>query len=239
MLDQSLATDKTSTLTWEQNQLLLLEQQQNELQLKLLKMQEELQKQAMNKNKEEQAQALKLSPRQSQVDISQSLHETMKETNGLSKQLDKLKNDIQGEQEEMIKSIVLKSAVFGHDEREYDPTKTLKNKTGAYKEEFIQSICNKSGVFVKEFREIREDPYAREEFIMSINMKSAKFDKIQDSREQELDVYQKTIQKSQANMQQALVDQQAEKGQPKQQPPVSRKKQLVYEWEVKGKMREI
>ena len=39
-----------NTLTWEQKQLLLLEQQQNELQLKLLQMQEELQKQALEKS---------------------------------------------------------------------------------------------------------------------------------------------------------------------------------------------
>ena len=119
----------------------------------------------------------------------------MKETAKLSKQLESLKKDIQGEQEEMIRSIVLKSAVFGEDERELDPSKTLKDKTGAYREEFIRSICNKSGVFVKEFREIQEDPYAREEFILSINMKSAKAGRILDEqpKEKELDIYQKTI----------------------------------------------
>ena len=78
---------------------------------------------------------------------------------------------IKKKQEEVIRSIVLKSAVFQQDFREYDPQKEdekVNAKTGAYKEEFIQSICNKSGVFVQEFREIK-DPYQREEFIMSIN----------------------------------------------------------------------
>jgi hypothetical protein len=31
----------------------------------------------------------------------------------------------------------------------------------------------KSGIFVKEFREVVDDPYARNEFIMSISMKPA------------------------------------------------------------------
>ena len=130
----------------------------------------------------------------------------MKETQKMSKQLESLKKDIQGEQEEMIRSIVLKSAVFGQDEREFDPDKTLKDKTGAYKEEFIRSICNKSGVFVKEFREMKEDPYAREEFILSINMKSAKAGRILDEqpKQKELDIYQKTIQQSKKNVEEAL-----------------------------------
>ena len=72
----------------------------------------------------------------------------------------------------------MKSAVFEQDFRSYDPEKSLKKKTGAYREEFIQSICNKSGVFVQEFREIKDDPYAREEFIMSISLKNAQFGKI-------------------------------------------------------------
>lgn len=74
----------------------------------------------------------------------------------------------------------------------------MRDKTGAYREEFIRSVCNKSGIFVKEFREISEDPYAREEFIMSINMKSAKAGRILDMapREKELDTYQQTIKKS-------------------------------------------
>ena len=89
---------------------------------------------------------------------------------------------------------MLKSAVFQQDFREYDPEKSLKKKTGAYKEEFIQSICNKSGVFVKEFREIKNDPYAREEFIMSINMKNAQFNKVDEyPRSKEYDIYTRTI----------------------------------------------
>ena len=48
----------------------------------------------------------------------------------------------------MIRSIVLKSAVFEKDFREYNPENNSIKKTGSYKEEFIQSICNKSGVFV-------------------------------------------------------------------------------------------
>lgn len=43
-------------------------------------------------------------------------------------------------------------------------------------DELIKSICNTSGIFIKEFREIKDDPYAREEFIMSISKKSAVFD---------------------------------------------------------------
>ena len=80
----------------------------------------------------------------------------------------------------MIKSIVLKQAIFAQDEREFDPEKTLRDKEGAFKEEFIMSLCTKSAVFLKEFREINEDPYAREEFILSINMKSAKAGRILD-----------------------------------------------------------
>ena len=82
----------------------------------------------------------------------------------------------------MIKSIVLKSAVFAQDFREYNPENldgSFKLKTGAYKEDFIQSICNKSGVFVREFREMESDPYAKEEFIMSIHLKSAKFEQVE------------------------------------------------------------
>ena len=45
-------------------------------------------------------------------------------------------------------------------------------------DELIKSICNTSGIFIKEFREIKDDPYAREEFIMSISHKSAVFDQI-------------------------------------------------------------
>ena len=95
---------------------------------------------------------------------------------------------IKKKQEEVIRSIVLKSAVFQKDLREYDPEKDDQNvnaKTGAYKEEFIQSICNKSGVFVQEFREIK-DPYVREEFIMSIHLNNAKFDHITTEKQQEI-----------------------------------------------------
>ena len=78
--------------------------------------------------------------------------------------------------------------------REYDPEKSLRKKTGAYKEEFIQSICNRSGIFVQEFREIKEDPYAREEFIMSINLRNAEFNKIEEyPRSKEYDIYTRTI----------------------------------------------
>ena len=86
---------------------------------------------------------------------------------------------IQHKQEDLIKSIVLKSAVFKQEFKEFNHS---------YKEEFIQSICNKSGVFVKEFRE-QSDPYAREEFIMS--MCSAKFEKV--DQEKEFEIYNKTI----------------------------------------------
>ena len=73
----------------------------------------------------------------------------------------------------------MKSAVFNQEFKEF---------THSYKEEFIHSICNKSGVFVKEFREIQNDPYAREEFIMSISMKSAKFEQLP-SQEKEFQIY--------------------------------------------------
>ena len=33
-------------------------------------------------------------------------------------------------------------------------------------------------MFVREFREIESDPYAKEEFIMSIHLKSAKFEQL-------------------------------------------------------------
>jgi|TARA_B110000285_G_C14965578_1_gene533904 hypothetical protein len=89
---------------------------------------------------------------------------------------------------------VLKSAVCQQDYREYDPEKSLKKRTGAYREEFIQSICNRSGVFVREFREIKEDPYAREEFIMSIHLKNAEFNKVEEyPRSKEYDIYTRTI----------------------------------------------
>ena len=71
----------------------------------------------------------------------------------------------------MIKSIVLTQAIYEQDVRQLDCET-------AYKEQFIHSIVNKSGVFVKEFREM-EDPYTREEFIMSIHMKPAVAEKVQ------------------------------------------------------------
>ena len=51
-----------------------------------------------------------------------------------------------------------------------------KSIKGAGSDQLIKSICNTSGIFIKEFREIKDDPYAREEFIMSISHKSAVFD---------------------------------------------------------------
>ena len=121
------------TLSFEQKQLLVLEKQQKELQLRLLKMQQEF------------------APKE-------QLNFTIKKG-----------GEIQKEQEEVIKQIVLKSAVF---------EKEKMTAEGCYKEEFIQSICMKSGVFVKEFREVVDDPYARNEFIMSISMQPAQFRKV-------------------------------------------------------------
>lgn len=72
---------------------------------------------------------------------------------------------IKFKQEEVIKTIVLNQAMS--DVISYQ-------KQGEYKEQLIRSIVNKSGVFVKEFREI-SDPYTREEFIMSLNVKGANF----------------------------------------------------------------
>lgn len=109
----------------------------------------------------------------------------------------------------------MKSAVFGQEFKQFNQS---------YKEEFIQSICNKSGIFIKEFREIKEDPYAREEFIMSISMKSAKFDKIDNEAEFEQfhQAIQETIDKPAAAKKIA-----------------DRKKHLLYEMELKEKMRNI
>ena len=73
---------------------------------------------------------------------------------------------------------MLNHALYKEDFREYNPTDLSATlKSGAYKEEFIQSIVNKSGVFVKEFREI-SNPYTREEFIMSIHLNNAEFQKM-------------------------------------------------------------
>lgn len=219
--DHSVAPVKKNNLvedpgvSYEQKQLLELERKQNELRLRLMKMQNEM--------------------GQSERDLNENLEESIKV--GTTK----LEN-IQKEQEEVIKSIVLKSAVFENDFREYDPAKadgTLKE--GAYKEEFIQSIMNKSGVFVKEFREIA-DPYTREEFIMSIHLAEAKFEQLP-PEEKQLDVFFKTIKKSESH--QSKTPKKAPKelsqpARPKQEPVTKdRKKKLVYELEVKQKMRQI
>ena len=86
-------------------------------------------------------------------------------------------------------------------------------------------MVNKSGVFVREFREI-SNPYEREEFIMSINNNpSAVFGQVTMS-EKEYEVYNKTIKKSE----EAAIKL---KNDPK------RKQKLIYELEVKDKMRKI
>ena len=85
-------------------------------------------------------------------------------------------------------------------------------KEGDYKEELIQSICAKSGIFVKEFREIVDDPYARNEFIMSISMKPAQFGKVMAEKHK----LEETV-KIKHN----------------------RKQKLIYELEVNDKMRQI
>lgn len=87
----SKSSAPSSEPTWEQRQLLLLEKQQNELELKLLKMQELI----TQKNVGPEA-------------MAESLQMTMQETKTLSNQLTDLRADMQKEQEEMIKSIVLK-----------------------------------------------------------------------------------------------------------------------------------
>jgi hypothetical protein len=68
----------------------------------------------------------------------------------------------------MIKSIIINSALKSvkSNNNENVLEKTIKSGN---KNELIKSICNTSGIFLKEFREIQDDPYAREEFIMSIH----------------------------------------------------------------------
>lgn len=85
--------------------------------------------------------------------------------------------ELQLQQEDLIKSIVMSKAIFEN---------VCKEKEGEYSEEFMLSIKNTPGVFVREFREI-EDPYKREEFIMSLHRKSACFEQILEVREKEGD----------------------------------------------------
>ena len=85
-------------MNYEQKQLLELEKQQNMLQLRLLEMQKEFE----SKKEEE--------PKEEEDVLNQSIKVNQKQ------------------QEQFIKSICLKSAIFNKVEEE---------KTGAYKEEFI------------------------------------------------------------------------------------------------------
>lgn len=157
---------------------------------------------------------------QSEYKPSSTLKSSKDAIQEIQDQQEELMATIRTKQEEVIKSIVLTQALYEQDLRHYNPPPS---KEGAYREEFIQSVVNKSGVFVREFREI-SNPYEREEFIMSLSMKRPAFGKVEKTAIYE--EYHQTIQKSEQNAINLKRD-------------PHRKQKLIYELEVKDKMRKI